>query len=410
MLWEKPCVCTYQWRPALSSECPLMKGPLAGMRVVDVSIMAAGPWTGALLGMLGADVIKIEPPAGDGTRWVAPQQQGMGTNFICLNVNKRDIILDLKKEDDRQIALDLIRDADVFVQNFRGGVIQRLGLGYDDLKAVNPKLVYCSISGFGEGGPLANAGAADYVVQAFSGFASLNGYSAKEFEQFRFSGFIDLTTSSVAVEGILAALVERELSGQGQKVEIGMLEAALEMQSTRLAEFLLGGQMPLPQGSRSARSAPDRAFRTLDRPVFVTVHDDRDWQRFCSAMNDDALRDIRFATNAARLENAAALDAILEPLFAAKSALWWVRLLQRHGIPSGIAHHFETYRYHAQIMANGHLAELDSQWGPVAVGGAPWAFSRTPVEVRPPSAPGADTDAVCTPYRKAQSSLQERVG
>lgn len=386
------------------------KGPLAGIRVVDVSIMAAGPWTGALLGMLGADVIKIEPPDGDGTRWVAPRQRGMGTNFICLNVNKRDVILDLKKEEDHQVALAMIRDADVFVQNFRGGVIQRLGLGWDHLKTINPRLVYCSISGFGEVGPLSKAGAADYVVQAFSGFASLNGRSATEFEQFRFSGFIDLTTSSVATAGVLAALLEREQTGQGQKVEIGMLEAALEMQSTRLAEYLLGGQMPVPQGSRSSRAAPDRAFRSLDRYVFVTVHDDKEWLRFVKAIGrDDLANDPRFATAALRLRHSADLDAVLEPIFAERSAVWWLRILQRHGIASGIAHHFETFRYHAQIQKNSHLLEIDTPWGPVAVGGAPWHFSRTPVEVRSPSEPGADTNSICDPYRSSNAKKREHV-
>ncbi|HEY9568752.1 MAG TPA: CoA transferase, partial [Thalassobaculum sp.] len=255
----------------MSSDQPGSSGPLSGLRVVDVSIMAAGPWTGSLLGMLGAEVIKIEPPAGDGTRWVLPLQRGMGTNFICLNVNKRDVILDLKKEEDRAVALDLVRGADIFVQNFRGGVIQRLKLGWEDVRPVNPRLVYCSISGFGETGPLAQAGAADYVVQAFSGFAGLNGRSAEDFEQFRFSGFVDLTTSSVAVEAILAAIIEREKSGEGQKVEVAMLEAALEMQSTRLAEFLLAGREAVPAGDRSASLAPDGAYETLDRRLFLTV-------------------------------------------------------------------------------------------------------------------------------------------
>jgi crotonobetainyl-CoA:carnitine CoA-transferase CaiB-like acyl-CoA transferase len=375
-------------------------GPLSGLRVIDVSIMAAGPWTGSLLGMLGAEVIKIEPPAGDGTRWVLPTQGGMGTNFICLNVNKQDIVLDLKKPEDHAVALELIRDADIFVQNFRGGVIQRLKLAWEDLKKVNPSLVYCSISGFGEDGPLARAGAADYVVQAFSGFAGLNGRTADDFEQFRFSGFIDLTTSSVAAQAILAALLERQRTGEGQKVEVAMLEAALEMQSTRLAELLLAGQEAVPTADRSAALAPDGAFATLDHPLFLTVHSDDEWRRFATAIErSDLVDDARFATNAARLRHARELDAELQPAFAAKSALWWLRLLQRHGIASGIAHEFETLRHHEQVTANGHIAEIDSPWGQVAVGGTPWRFSRTPVQVCAPSAPGADTAALVEPLR-----------
>lgn len=396
----------------MSSDQQQPAGPLAGLRVIDVSIMAAGPWTGSLLGMLGAEVIKIEPPAGDGTRWVLPTQRGMGTNFICLNVNKQDVVLDLKQPEDHAIALDLIRGADIFVQNFRGGVIQRLKLAWEDLRKVNPGLIYCSISGFGEDGPLARAGAADYVVQAFSGFAGLNGRTAEDFEQFRFSGFIDLTTSSVAAQAVLAALLERERSGEGQKVEVAMLEAALEMQSTRLAELLLAGREAVPAAGRSASLAPDGAYDTLDHPLFLTVHGDPEWRRFVEALErPDLADDPRFATNAARLRHMAELDAVLQPIFAAKSALWWLRLLQRHGIASGIAHEFETLRHHEQVRANRHIAEIDSPWGQVAVGGAPWHFSRTPVRVCAPSAPGADTEAVVDPLRAARAhSGGETVG
>ena len=157
-----------------------MPGPLEGLRVIDVSIMAAGPWIGALLGQLGAEVIKIEPPAGDGTRWVEPLQHGMGTNYMCLNVNKQDIVLDLKKPEDRRTALDLIATGDVFIQNFRGGVIDRLGLGYAAVCARNPRIIYCSVSGFGETGPLAQEACADFIMQAYSGFARLNGEPGDE--------------------------------------------------------------------------------------------------------------------------------------------------------------------------------------------------------------------------------------
>ncbi|MCC7346820.1 MAG: CoA transferase [Variibacter sp.] len=382
-----------------------MGGPLAGLKVVDVSIMAAGPWVGSLLGMMGAEVIKIEPPAGDGTRWVAPRQRGMGTNFICLNVNKRDVILDFKSEDDLRVTRELVRQADVFIQNFRGGVIERLGLGWDVLKTINPKLVYCSISGFGEEGPLRKAGSADYVMQAFSGFAALNGPEGRDVpEQFRFSGFIDLTTSSVAVEAVLAALLSRVQTGEGQKIELSMLEAALEMQATRLAGLLLAGAPPVPMGCRSAILAPDRAFRTMDRDVFVTCRSDAEFHALVAALKlPELAEDPRFASNAARVANVAALDAALEPAFLTGSALWWLRRLRRDGIPAAVALDFETFRHHAQVTANGMIAELDTEdWGHVAVAGPPWRFGRTPGGVVPPARPGEDTEAICGPIRRGQ--------
>ena len=211
--------------------------------------MAAGPWTGALLGMLGAEVIKVEPPAGDGTRWVMPTQRGMGTNYLSMNVNKKGVVIDLKTPEGRAQGMELLATCDVFVQNFRGGVIERLGFGYDAVREANPRLVYCAISGFGETGPLSKAGCADPIMQAFSGFARANGAPGDPVEAFRFTGFLDLTTASVATMSILAALLDRSRSGLGQKVEVSMLEAALEIQGTRIAELLGAGLRPGPMGS-----------------------------------------------------------------------------------------------------------------------------------------------------------------
>jgi CoA:oxalate CoA-transferase len=371
-------------------------GPLAGVRVLDVSIMAAGPWTAALLGMLGAEVIKVEPPAGDGTRWVMPTQRGMGTNFISMNVNKQDITLDMKTEGGRGAALALAASCDVFVQNFRVGVMERLGLDYASLKQVNPRLVYCAISGFGEEGPLAKAGCADPIMQAYSGFASLNGAADDDIEAFRFTGFVDLTTASVAAEAILAALLERETSGQGQLVQVSMLEAALEIVGTRIAEMLADGRVPGGAGSEGRGVAPDRAFQALDGEIFVTVRSDAEWAGCCKALEQPALAaDARFATNQLRVQHCPALNAGLAPVFAKRSAIWWLRVLQRNGVPSALAHNFEMLRHHAQVLDNDMIATLDTaDWGRISVAGLPWHFSGTPCAVVPPSAPGADTERV----------------
>ena len=372
------------------------EGPLAGYRVMDVSIMAAGPWTGALLGMLGAEVSKVEPPVGDGTRWVMPTQRGMGTNFISMNVNKQDMIIDFKTAAGRAAALELAATCDVFVQNFRVGVIERLGLDYASLQRVNPRLVYCAISGFGETGPLASAGCADPIMQAFSGFARSNGAPGDALEAFRFTGFIDLATASVATEAVLAALLEREATGEGQKVEVSMLEAAFEIQATRIAELLGAGLTPYPRGSESPGIAPDRAFKTLDREIFVTAHNEAEWAGFCTALErPDIAEDARFANNRLRVEHRAALLAAVEPEFAARPALWWLRVMQRNGVPCGLAHHFETFRHHQQVVDNDMIARLATRdWGEVSVAGVPWHFSQTPCTVREPARPGEHTDEV----------------
>jgi formyl-CoA transferase len=372
-----------------------MSGPLTGLRVLDLSIMAAGPWTGALLGELGAEVIKVEPPAGDGTRWVQPLQHGMGTNYISMNVNKRGTILDLKDPAGRQAALDIAARCDVLVQNFRVGAVDKLGLGYDAVAKVNPRLVYCSISGFGSTGPLARERCADFIMQAFSGFARINGASGTEPEAFRFTGYLDLTTAIVATEAILAALLDREQTGEGQHVDVSMLEAALEIQYNRVAEMLIAGQAAAPMGSQNPAFAPDRAYKTVDRDVFVSVRDERGWRALCEAIErPDLPGRPELATNRLRVANRDLLDELLEPVFAAKPAIWWLRALRRAGVAAGLGQHLETFRHHGQVIQNQMIAEIGTRWGPVMVGGLPWRFSQTPCQVTPPPEPGGDTEAV----------------
>ncbi len=387
-----------------------MPGPLEGMRVVDTSIMAAGPWIGALLGELGADVVKIEPPAGDGTRWVQPTQRGIGTNYLCLNVNKRGITLDLKSPEGRADALALATDADVFIQNFRGGVIERLGLGYDALRERNPRLVYCSVTGFGEVGPMAREACADFVMQAFSGFARLNGPPGDSFEAFRFTGYIDLTTSIVATEAVLAALLQREVSGRGQKVEISMLQAALEMQHTRVAEMLGGGAEPRSLGSASPGLVPDRAYAALDAEIFVTAQTERQWSGFCKALgHPEWAADPRFATNPDRVANRDALDGLVEPLIRERPIIWWLRTFERNAVPVAFAHHFEMLRYHEQVRRNAMIAELDTHdWGRLLVGGLPWHFATTRCAVTQAPVPGEDTETVLRDLRSRSVAPAQR--
>ncbi len=373
-----------------------LQGPLAGLRVIDLSIMAAGPWTAGLLGMLGAEVIKVEPPAGDGVRWHLPQQRGISTNFIAMNVNKKDIILDLKSKDGLATAIELAKTCDILVQNFRAGVMERLGFGYETLRQVNPRLIYCAISGFGEQGPLSKEGCGDPIMQAFSGFGCANGAPDDVVDAFRFTGLLDLASASVATASILAALMERETTGLGQKVEVSMLEAALEIQNTRIGELLGAGLVPQPRQSESAGLVPDRAFATMDREVFVTVHNDVEWAAFCVAIDQpDLADDPRFSTVRARVERRAELHALLEPVFNARPAIWWLRVFQRHGVPAGIAHHFETFRHHQQIVENEMIARLQTRgWGEISVAGLPWHFSDTPCEVRESPQPGEHTDEI----------------
>ncbi len=385
-----------------------MQGPLAGLRVIDLSIMAAGPWTAGLLGMLGAEVIKVEPPAGDGVRWHLPQQRGISTNFIAMNVNKKDIILDLKSKDGLAAAIELAKTCDLLVQNFRAGVMERLGFGFETLHQINPRLIYCAISGFGEFGPLSKEGCGDPIMQAFSGFGCANGAPDDVVDAFRFTGLLDLATASVATSSILAALMERETTGLGQKVEVSMLEAALEMQNTRIGEMLGAGLVPVPRGSESPGLVPDRAFATMDREIFVTVHNDTEWAAFCRAIDQPALAtDARFSSTRARVAHRAELHALLEPIFKTRPALWWLRVSERQGVPAGIAHHFETFRHHQQVVENEMIARLQTRgWGEISIAGLPWHFSDTPCVVRESPQPGEHTEEIMAELAPALARAQ----
>lgn len=377
-------------------------GPFTGLRVVDLTVAVAGPWVGTLLGELGADVLKIEQPAGDGQRTQPPLQRGLSTSFICVNLNKRTIALDLKDPAGREAALSLIGHADVMVHNFRGGAMERLGLGYSAVAERNPRLVYCAVSGFGDAGPLAGAGSADYLIQAFTGFARLNGAPGDALEQFRFTGLLDLATASVAVESILAALIARGVSGRGQHVEVSMVEAALEMQLTRVAEYFATGRQPIPLGNASAGLVPDRAFDTPTGAFFVTVHDDREWRAFCAAIERADLADHpSFRTNADRVANRRELDDVLEPHLKGRPVVWWLRVLERHGVPCGLAQHFEITRHHAQMLENDMLGALRSpERGTIVTGGLPWHFSRTPGAIVSEPLPADPLPAVLARWQK----------
>lgn len=368
----------------------MLSGPLSGVTVLDLSIMAAGPWTGALLGELGADVIKVEPPAGDGTRWVHPLQRGLGTNYLSMNVNKRSMTLDLTDTEQRECLLSLVPDADVLVQNFSGGVVDRLGVGYRQVQPHNPRLIYCSISGFGSPLPLRTARAADYIIQAFSGFASGNGHSQGDFEQFRFTGFLDLSTAMVSVQAILAALLRRDSTGVGTHLDVAMVEAALEMQYTRVADYLGAGVLPVALGSDGTMTYPDGAFRTLDKYLFVTTRSDAEWQRLCDALErPDLAADERFASNTSRVEHREEVRKVLEECLAPRPAMWWIRALRRRNLCVGLEQDIDIFGNHVQVTSNEMIASVDSPWGRMQAGGLPWRFSQTPCEVTVPPEPSS---------------------
>ncbi len=367
-----------------------MTGILAGIRVFDMTLAAVGPWASKLLGQLGADVIKVEAPEPEMSHQIPPKVKGTGVLYISANFNKRQIVLDLKNEADKAKAYRLASHCDVFIQNMRTGAAEKLGFGYDDIVAVRPDVIYVTSTAYGRVGPMATDGGVDPLLQAFSGFTSVNGPEAAggagtadepEFEMFRHLAHLDITTSANIVEAVLQALIHRERTGQGQHIEIEMVTAALALQHTKLAEFFATGTQPPPLGSASTITAPHQAFRCQDREwLTVGVTRDGEWPAFCRALQlDDLAQDPRYETNADRVAARTELASTLAARFATKPAAWWAHRLTQAGVANSRVQDFDTLRHHPQVTANQHLVEIETpHFGTLTVDQVPWDFSATP--------------------------------
>lgn len=375
-----------------------MPGILDGIRVFDLTIAAVGPWASKLLGELGADVIKVEAPEGELSHVIPPPIKGTAVLYISANFNKRHIVLDLKNEGDRAIALKLIEKSDIFVQNMRPGAVERLGLGYDVVSQVNPKIIFVAASAYGRVGPMAKEAGIDPNLQAFSGWCSITGQPGGEGEMFRHLAHLDITTSTMIVEAILQALLARERTGKGQKIEIEMLAGALSLQTSRLAEYFATNEQPKPMGSAVTTTVPHQAFLCEDQQyIAVGVVSEEQWPRFCRALKlDDLCNDPRFATNPQRVRNRTELIPLIETRFRAKPAAWWAIRLTKEQVPNSRILNFESLRYHPQVVQNQQIVELQTpHWGTLNVDGLPWKFEKTPAgPIRPGGLKGEHTEAV----------------
>ncbi len=308
--------------------------PLAGLRVLDFSRMLAGPFCTALLADAGADVVKIESPDGDDARHFAPRVGGESTYFLLINRNKRSLVLDLKSQAGREAVHALVRDADIVVENFRPGVAARLGIDYAALSAINPKLVYASISGFGQQGPLSHRPAYDIVAQAMSGIMSVNGPAGSAPNRVGES-IGDLIAGLQATWSILAALHGRERDGRGQHLDIAMVDSIFAIMITALSQYLFTGEVPQRIGNAHPISAPLDSFEAADGHLIIAVANDALFARLAAAVGRvDLATDPRFATDVARKQNEAALKAILETWTKARSVADAVAALDAASVPA----------------------------------------------------------------------------
>ena len=382
----------------------MQNGPLKGTRVIELGQIAAGPFAASLLADLGADVVKVErPDGGDGMRSWPPltpaaddPENGYSENFASVNRNKRSIALDLKDADSVAQLQKLCEVADILVENYRPGVLNRLGLGYEALKAINPKIIYCSISGYGQTGPYASKGAFDVTVQGMSGLMSVTGESSGAPVKCGVP-VGDFCAGLYAAYTITAQLLQARATGQGTYIDCSMLGGLIGVAALQTSEYFGTGKTPQPLGSAHPRNAPYQAFRASDDFFIIAAGNDRLWQEVCNAVEQPKLaQDERFINQGQRAANQAELAAILQPGFAKRSAADWLQEMDRRGVPCSPINTYPEILNDPQVEHLGLVRELTLPNGaktkttafPVRMGGYEFEVYREPPEL------GADTGDV----------------
>ena len=358
-----------------------MTQPLEGIRVIDLTSVLSGPFCTMMLGDAGADVIKVESPSGDQSRtWGPPFWGDQGAEFLAVNRNKRSIVLDLKTEEGRRVLLDLCRTADVFVENYRRGVPERLGIDYETLRKINPRLIYCSISGFGDSGPRREQAAYDSVMQAFVGIMHMTGAPGTPPTRASVS-ICDMGAAMYANQAILLALLARACTGHGQRVEASLFESQVAWLVFRAVGYFATGKAPAGKlGSASAHLAPYEVYPTADGSLMVAALNNNLFHKLLMAMNlGDLMADKRYSTNASRVKHREALNAQLTPRFAQGSAIEWEKRLAAAGVPCSRINTIEDVLRDPQTAARDMIMELQhSKLGRIKVPGIPIKLSETP--------------------------------
>jgi crotonobetainyl-CoA:carnitine CoA-transferase CaiB-like acyl-CoA transferase len=357
--------------------------PLASMRVLDFSKILAGPICTQYLADLGADVVKVEPPGGDDTRAWPPFEDGVGAIFTAVNRNKRAITLDLRRPEGLAVAHDLARTADIAVESFGPGVADRLGIGWEALSAINPRLVYASVSGYGTQGPMKDGKGYDLIAQAFTGMLSLTGEPGGPPARSPFSP-IDQATGYHAVIGVMGALLQRDRTGHGIKIEASLFDSAVGMLGYFLQNYWLRGTEPERPGSGHESLCPYQAFGTADAPIILGIANDGFWRAFCNLVGrPDLVTDERFAANGARVAHRDTLVPIVADILARRTRAEWLADLARLGVPSSPVHTLGELSAHPHTEASGMILH-DGAFRTVA---SPLraADERLPLRTRPPA-------------------------
>nr|MDP2190321.1 CoA transferase [Rhodoferax sp.] len=384
-------------------------GPLAGMRVLDLSQIMAGPTCSMLLADMGADVIKVEKlPGGDDSRaYREPRVNNVSAPFMIMNRNKRGIAVNLKIEAGRAILLRMVEQADALVENFRGGTLEKLGLGYDVLSQANPGLIYCAISGYGRNGPYADKGGFDLIAQGFAGLMSVTGEPGGPPVKTG-NSVSDMNAGILAALGVVAAYVHKLKTGQGQIVDTSLMDAALQQTAWHAAVFFATGQSPGPTGSAHLLTAPYQAFQTSDGWINIGGANQSNWERIADVLSHPEWRDDpRYATNTDRMANLASLTEAMNAVLVTRSRAEWSAAFDAAGVPAGPVHSIGEALTHPQTLVRRMVVDLvHPQAGPTKAIGCPIHFSHTPTQItRPAPMLGQHTRELLKEYHYSDAEI-----
>lgn len=373
--------------------------PLDGVKVLDLTRVLSGPYCTLMLSNLGAEVIKVErPEVGDDARSFGPffDNEEVSAYFVSLNSGKKSIELNLKDEEDLNTFKKLVEKVDVVTENFRPGTMEKLGIGYETLKEINPKIIYAATSGFGHTGPDSKKAAYDMIVQAASGVMSITGYP--DGPPVRVGASIgDIVAGMFTANGILAALYQRTITGEGQKVDVSMLDGQIAILENAIARYVVEGDPPQPLGARHPSITPFQAVEAKDGWFVIAAGNDNLWAKLCEAIGrEDLIEDPRFETNDLRTKNSEELTEILESELAEKTVDEWVEIIDSHGVPTSPINTVDKLFDYPQVQARNMLVDLEGYEEDMVISGNPIKMTNLPGEDSKPPAPklGEHTEEV----------------
>jgi CoA:oxalate CoA-transferase len=372
------------------------KLPLKGVKVLELGALVAAPYCSMLLADLGAEVVKIEPPGGDMSREFGPFLRGESSFFMSVNRGKKSVCLDLKNPLTLEWVLRLVADSDVVLHNFRTGVAEKLGLGYEEINKVNPRAIYCAISGFGPTGSMGDRPGIDLIFQAESGMISITGTPEGPPVKVG-SNAADVYAATMSAFAIMTGLYQRNITGVGSRVDVALRDAFVALQACWFGSFFADGQIPQKLGAASPFTAPTDIFKTLDSEIVLAVVNEKHWKLFCNVLEIPELMDDKlFANNISRLANVSALKIILEKKLILKTTSVWLKLFELAKIPAGRVLNYDDISLDDQILNNEMVVRMDhSTVGEIKVLGVPiWLNNEKPSLLIPPPALGQHTREV----------------